>query len=216
MQLYSSKTALIGLFVLSFFPAALFSQTYSNKESSILSFTAGVTSSNLVNDSIHYKPGIMFHGGLAYSLMLNDRLNAAVELQYAGKAFRNESPIVKYRYFFADIPLYLQIKLGENIRFNAGVQYSIATNSQMITIDPTKTNGVNSVKVNAAKPTDFGFLGGMEFDVSKSFAIGARYTISASTFFQKNEVNFGVFQVSLKYSPIKTYQVFFHKKETQQ
>jgi len=209
------KAALIGLFLLSPGLAPLSAQTYSNKESSILSFTAGVTSSNLLNDSIHFKPGILFHGGLAYSLMLNERLNAGIEVQYTGKAFKNESPIIKYRYYFVDIPLYLQLKLGGSIRVNAGGFYSIATNSQVVTIDPSKANGVNATKINALKPTDYGFLAGVEFDVSKDIAISARYSISGSTFFQKNEPNFGVFQLSLKYSPIRTYQVFFHRKEEQ-
>ncbi|MCW3102221.1 MAG: hypothetical protein JWO09_661 [Bacteroidetes bacterium] len=210
------KTALIGLFLLLPGRATLSAQTYSNKESSILSFTAGVTSSNLLNDSIHFKPGILFHGGLAYALMLNEKLNAGIELQYTGKAFKNESPIIKYRYYFVDIPLYLQLKLGGSIRVNAGVQYSIATNSQMVTIDPSKASGVNAININALKQTDYGFLGGLEFDISKEIAVSARYSISASTFFQKNEPNFGVFQLSLKYSPIRTYQVFFHRKEAQQ
>ncbi|MCW3072838.1 MAG: hypothetical protein JWO44_2728 [Bacteroidetes bacterium] len=216
MHIHFSKTALIGLFLL--FPGwgSLSAQTYSSKESSILSFTAGVTSSNLVNDSVHFKPGILFHGGLAYALMLNDRLNAGIELQYTGKAFKNESPIIKYRYYFVDIPLYLQVKAGGSIRFNVGVQYSIATNSQMVTIDPSRANGVNAIKINALKATDYGFLGGIEFDISKDLSIGARYSISASTFFQKNEPNFGVFQLSLKYSPVRTHQVFFHRKEAQQ
>lgn len=158
----------------------------------------------------------MLHAGLVYTVMLNDRLNAGIEVEYTGKAVRNESPIIKYRFFYVDIPLYLQVNLSENIRLNAGVQYSIATNSQMTGIDPSNPNGVHTYKISAVRPTDYGFLGGVEFDVSKSISVGARYAISASSFFQKDEIGFGVFQLSLKYSPLKTYQVFFHKKEAQQ
>jgi len=67
--------------------------------------------------------------------------------------------------------------------------------------------------VKTLKSSDYGFLLGAEFDINKSIAIGARYSISGSTFFEQNAVNFGVFQFSLIYSPIKTYRVFFPKKE---
>jgi hypothetical protein len=190
-------------------------QVYSNKESSIFSFTAGMTSSNLLKDSIHYKPGISFCGGFSYSVMLNDRLNAEIELLYTGKAFKKESPIIKYRYFFVDIPLMLQVNLSENIRMNIGVQYSIATNAQYVTLDTNSTSGIHTYKASPVKSADYGFLGGAEIDLSKSISLGARYTISGSTFFEKNGVNFGVFQLSIKYSPIKTYRVFFPKKEAQ-
>lgn len=210
------KKALFSGLALFFFQGSLFSQVYSSKPSSIFGFTAGVTNTSLFNDSTNLKPGFMLHAGLAYTVMLNDRLSAGIEVQYTGKALRNESPIIKYRFFYLDLPLYLQINLSESIRINAGAQYSIATNSQMTGIDPSNPNGVNTFKINSIKPTDFGFLGGVEFDISKSISIGARYAVSSSSFFGKNEAGFGVFQLSLKYSPLKTYQVFFHKKEAQQ
>jgi hypothetical protein len=216
MQIYFSRKILITVLMFSLFQASVSAQTYSNKVSSVLSFTAGLTSSNLINDSIAFRSGILFSGGLSYSLMLTDKLNIALEVLYTGKAFKNDSPIIKYRYYFVDIPLFAQLKLGESIRFNLGLQYSIPTNSNVITIDPGNANGVNVQRTNAIKPADYGFLGGVELDVGKRFALGARYTISASAFFQKNETNFGVFQLSFIYSPIKTYQVFFGKKEAQQ
>lgn len=208
--------ASVFLFVFFYCNFNSISQTYSNKESSVFYFTVGMTSSNLINNSVKYKSGIMFNGGFAYNIMLNERLNAGIELLYTGKAFKNESPIIKYRYFFVDIPLIVQVSLSENIRLNAGGQFSIATNAQYITLDTNSSSGVNSYKTSALKSTDYGFLAGAEIDLSKNIALGARYTISGSTFFERNSVNFGVFQLSIKYSPIKTYTVFFRKKEAQQ
>jgi len=212
---FFSKALLFGL-LFSLYTHTLFSQTYSNKASSIFSFTVGMTSTSLLNDSIDYKSGIMFNGGFAYSVMLNNRLNIALEALHTGKGIKTESPIVKYRYFYVDLPLYAQIKVSESFRINAGVQYSIATNSQMISIDNTKTNGVRVDAISAIKPTDYGFLAGIDFDVSKSISLGARYTVSGSLLFEKHGTNFGVFQLSVKYSPIKTYQVFFHREKAQQ
>jgi hypothetical protein len=210
------KKALIALMLCISCITALHSQVYSNKESSILFFSAGITSSNLLKDSMHFKPGILFHGGIGYSVVLNDRFNVAAEVQYTGKGFKNESPIIKYRYFFVDVPLYAQVKFGESIRINAGVQYSVATNSQVVVIDPSKANGVNIINSAAAKPSDYSFLLGAEVDITKSFSLAARYSVSGSTFFVKNDINFGVFQFSVKYAAIKTYQVFFHKKDLKQ
>jgi opacity protein-like surface antigen len=216
MQKRLFRNALVTLSVLSFFNQEILSQTYSNKESSVLSFTVGMTSSNLINAPVKYRSGILYNGGLAYSLTLNEKLNAGIELLYTGKAFKNDSPIIKYRMFYVDIPLYLQIKLGAGVRINAGGQYSIAANGQRITLDPGNANGVHSDKISPIKSNDYGFLAGVEVDLSKQLSLGARYTISGSTFFEKDGINFAVFQLSLKYSPIRTYKVFFGKKEKQE
>jgi hypothetical protein len=208
--------ALIMILVLSFFQTHLTAQEYSNKESSIFCFTLGLTSSNLINDSIHYKAGILFNGGCTYSLALNDKLNVEMELLYTGKAFKTESPIIKYRYFFVDIPLFIQVNLSPNIRANIGGQYSIATNGMYSVLDTGGANGVKSYPLSAIKPVDCSFLLGGEFDLNKDLALGVRYTVSGSAFFEKNAINFGVFQISVKYAAIKTYKVFMHKKKSQQ
>ncbi|HEX8516303.1 MAG TPA: outer membrane beta-barrel protein [Bacteroidia bacterium] len=214
--MYLIKRALIVCLVLPVFSFRGSAQVYSNKVSSLLAFTGGVTSSNLINDSVKFRSGIMFSAGLSYNLMLNKRLNAGIDVLYTGKAFKYDSPIIKFRYFYLDLPLYVQINLSENVRVNTGVQYSIATNAQVVTLDPSEANGVDIQSTRALKPTDLSVLGGMEFDISKSIAVAARYCLSTSTFLQKHESNFGVFTLSLKYSPIKTYKVFFGKKEQQQ
>lgn len=215
MQIDFRRTQ-IAVFVFFILSSGVSSQTYSNKESSILSFSVGLTNSNLINSPTHYKSGTLCNAGLVYNLMLTERFNAGIELLYTGKAFKNDSPIIKYRYFYADIPLYLQVNLSNSIRINAGAQYSIATNSLMATIDPSNANGVHQGKIAAIKPVDYGFLAGIEIDVSKQLALGARYTLSGSTFFEKDAVNFGVFQFSIKYSPVRTYRVFFGKKGAQE
>ena len=216
MQIRNLKKALVILSVLFLFNPQLNAQTYSNKESSILSFTVGMTSSNLIKAPVKFKSGILASGGLAYALMLNDRWNVAIEALFTGKAFKNDSPIIKYRYYFTDIPVYAQLKFGENVRVNAGLQYSIGINGQRVTIDPSKANGVNVERIDAIKSSDYGVLAGVEFDISKQLSLGARYTLSGSTFLESNGINFGVFQLSFKYSPIRTYRVFFQKKETKQ
>lgn len=212
MQIYFSRKAL-PFVMLAFFSAPLFAQTYSNKPSSVFSFTVGLTSTKLLKDDKGYKSGILFNGGVAYSVMLSGRFNVAAELLYTGKAFKSEDPVVKYRNYFLDIPLYAQLKLGENIRINAGAQYSVGTNSQVVGLSSTNTSGVDVQHVKPVKATDYGFLLGAEFDISKSIAIGARYTVSGSAFFEQHALNFGVFQFCIIYSPIKTYRVFFGSKD---
>jgi len=213
MQIYFFRKTLIVTFVLNIFGTALFAQSYSTKPSSVFSFTLGLTSSNLIKDTVSYKSGILFNGGVAYSLTLNDHFNIAMEALYSGKAFKTESPVVKYRCYYFDIPLYAQLKLSESIRINAGAQYSIAAGTKKVVLDSTKPSGTRADKISAIKPADYGFLLGAEFDINKFIGIGARYTLSGSTFFEKSAINFGVFQFSVKYSPIKTYKVFFGKKD---
>ncbi|HEY0029969.1 MAG TPA: outer membrane beta-barrel protein [Bacteroidia bacterium] len=205
--------ASIGSLMLCLFFINGFSQVYSNKESSTFSMTVGLTSSNLINDSVKYRSGILCNGGFIYSVVLSEKLNIGVEALYTGKAFKNESPIIKYRYFYIDVPLYLQYKLSENIRFNLGAQYSSFTNSKIVVIDQSSNSGVNIKPSSSIKNTDYGFLAGAEIDLSDNLALTARYTISASTFFEKDAINFGVFQLSFNYSMFRTHKQFFHRQK---
>jgi hypothetical protein len=197
--------------VLFLFITSASAQVYSNKESSRFSFTAGMTSSKLLHDTVNYKAGISFGGGFMYSVVLSDQLNIGLEALYLGKAFKTDSPIIKYRYFYIDVPLYLQYKLGENIRFNAGGQVSVFTNSKIILIDGSNTAGVNVQNYKSIKWTDYSVLGGMEFDLTEDVSMGLRYTVSTSTFFQKDQPNFGVFEVSLNYAVYRSHRQFGKK-----
>ena len=121
----TSKKAFIIIWVLCFFSRTVFSQdVYSNKESATFSFTLGLTSSDLYHDTINYSQGILFNGGLVYTLTFSDKLNAGIELSYTGKSVKKDNPIIKYRFGYIDIPLYLQYKISDGIRANIGVQYS--------------------------------------------------------------------------------------------
>ena len=123
------NNALIIL-VLCFIYNHTFSQTiYTSNESSTFSFTLGLTSTNLVKDSMSYSSGVLVTGGGVYTLTLSKKFNFGAELSYTGKAVKTDSPIIKYRYFYIDVPFYLQWKLNKNFRTNAGLQYSKFTNS---------------------------------------------------------------------------------------
>jgi hypothetical protein len=210
---FSFKTNSL-LILICLFSSFSFSQIiYSNKESSRFSFTVGMTSSNLLKDSIHYKPGILFNGGFMYGISLSDRFNLTANVLYTGKSFKNDAPIIKYRFFYVDAPLYLQYKLGDNIRINLGGQYSWATNSKILVIDGTSSTGTNIKNGSAIKATDYGFLFGAEIDFNESISMAARYTISGSTFFEKDKVNFGVFQFSFNYVVYNSHKNLFHKNK---
>ena len=135
-----------------------------------------------------------------------------MELLYSGKGVKTEAPIVKYRYFYADIPLYLQYNVNDNIRFNFGGQYSIFTNAVASQIDGSNSSGVNNIKLNNIKNTDYGFLFGLEADLNDRLAICGRYTISGSTFFEKNKTNFGVFNLTFNYNLHTGYKQIFGTK----
>ena len=206
-----NKVVLISSLFL-FLSNTLFSQVvYSNKASSVFSFTIGLTASDLLKDSINYSTGILFNGGFVYSLMLSDKINLNAELLYAGRAVKTDKPITKYRYYAADIPLYMQYKLNENIRVNVGGQFSKFINATITTLDGSNANGVHTRKYKNIKNEDYSFLLGGEIDLNKNLTIGARYLLSASTFFEKGKPNFGVFQLSFNYSVIRTYKQFFHR-----
>lgn len=188
-----------------------YSQVYSSNATSTFSFTASMTSSNLIKDTMKYKSGILFSGGFMYSIVLSDKINVGMELLYTGKSFKNESPIIKYRYFYVDVPIYLQYKLGDNIRFNLGAQYSQFTNSTIVQLDQGSSTGTNTEPYNNIKPADVGVLFGAEIDLTENIALAARYTLSTSTFYDSNQVNFGVFQLSFNYAVYRSHKQFLNR-----
>jgi hypothetical protein len=105
----------------------------------------------------------------------------------------------------------LQFKLSESVRLNLGVQYSSFTNSKIIVIDPDGNAGVNIKPYNNIKPSDIGVLGGIEINLNKNVSAAVRYTLSASTFFEEKNTNFGVFQFSLNYAVYRTHKQFLNR-----
>jgi hypothetical protein len=200
----------LSLLVLLSFQAG--AQTYSNKESFRYSFTAGLTSSNLMKDSVKYRPGIYGNAGITAALVLNERINLGLEGLFSGKAFKQDSPIVKYRFFYLDFPLYIQYKLGDgSIRVNAGAQYSKFIGSRKVELDPNSANGVHQFNYVNIKDMDYSLLIGAEADLLQNLSFGARYTISTSAFAENGPPAFGVFQFSLSYVGFRSYrQLFSH------
>lgn len=205
--------ALIILLVLCFFSNFLFSQdAYSNKESSSFSFTVALTSSNLHRDTIRYSPGILFNGGFAYTLTFSDKINGGLELLYTGKAIKKDNPIIKYRFGYIDIPLYLQYKFSSTVRANIGVQYSKYVYSQMAYLDGSKTSGVHIKSFQSAIDHDYSLLLGAELNLSKDIVIAARYSLSATSLSDSHKPFFSVFQLSFNYVAFRSYKQIFHKK----
>lgn len=189
------------------------SQVYTSEPTSTFSFTVGMTSTQCMNDTLTYKPGILCNGGFIYTIRLNEKLNFGTEILYTGKSFKgNDGALIKYRYFYLDVPLYLQYKLGDNIRFNLGGQYSTFTNSKVVVLDVTSKTGVDIRKYNNIKASDIGVLFGAEVDITDNLALAARYTLSTDAF-GDSKVAFGVFQLSFNYSVYKSHKEFLNRKK---
>ncbi len=200
-------------FILLFFYSPARSQVYSENESATFSFTVGLTSSNLYNDTATYKSGILFNGGFVYSLTISERFNIAAEALFTGKAFKTDSPIVKYRFYYADIPLYLQFKFNEDVRLNFGGQFSKYLTSTESKTDNTQPNSIKTEKFRNIKDTDLSILAGLEVDINKNLTMAARYSISSDAFINKEKSSFGVFQFSFRYCAWRSYRQFFAGKE---
>ncbi len=200
--------------VLCLFSFQTFSQVYSNRESSTFFFTVGMTSTNLLNDTMKYKPGILCNGGFIYTVVLSDKLNVGGELLYTGKSFKGiDDPVVKYRYFYLDVPLYLQYKLGDNIRFNLGGQYSVFTNSKVVVVDVRNKNGVDIRPYNNIKPSDVSLIVGTEIDLAENIALAVRYSLSLSTLAKTDQIGFGVFQLSFNYAVYRSHKQFLNRNK---
>lgn len=206
--------ALILTLVLCFFSFFVRSQIiYTNKETASFGFTVGLTSSNLYNDTIAFKSGTLFLGGFAYSLTLTERTKLGVDLFLSGKAFKKDDPIVKFRYGYVDLPVYLQYHFTDDIKLNIGAQYSKYVFSQRASIDGSKKTGVRTEKINSDIDNDIALMGGFEFNFLKDLNLGARYTYSINAF-SKGKPYFGVFQLNLKYYVWRSNKQYFGKNRT--
>jgi len=213
IKIYNFK-ALTFLLVLFVSITSLSAQTvYSNKEYSRFGFTVGLTSSNLFNDTVGYTSGILFNGGFFYNIYLNDKFNVGLELLYSGKSMKKESPIIKYRFYYVDIPLFVQYKFSENIRAEIGLQYSKYINSKFLYLDGSKKSGMHVQSLSSNIDNEYSMLLGAEFDILKDFKIGARYSYSLKPFIGKTLPYFGVFQFTLGYVVHRSNKQIFGKKE---
>lgn len=205
--------ALITLLVLCCFSNFIFSQdVYSNKESSTFSFTLGLTSSNLYHDTIRYSTGILFNGGFVYTLTFSDKINFGLEALLTGKAIKKDNPIIKYRFGYIDIPLYLQYKFNPTVRANIGLVFSKNFYSRLAYLDGSKTSGVHLKSFQSPIDNDCGILLGIELNLAKDVFIAARYSLSATSMLNSNKPYFGVFQLSFNYVAFRSYKQIFHKK----
>lgn len=206
--------ALTFLLVLFLYANFSKSQTvYSNKEYARLGVFVGMTSSNLYRDTINYSSGIFVSGGLNYSMWLNDKLNLGVDLMYSGRSVKKESPIIKYRFGYLSVPVYLQYKFSENFRLNLGFEYSKFLNSQYSFIDGSKTSGMHIQSFSSNLDNDYGAFGGIEIDVKKDFTFATRYTYSLKSVTDTKSPYFGVFQFSFGYVINRSHKQVFGKKE---
>lgn len=195
-------------------PFGVMGQTYTNYPSVTVAPLIGITSTNLYNDSISYKPGILFSGGFYTGIRLHEKLDLGIELSYTGKAVKTDDPLTKYRFYYVDLPVYLQYKPIPGFRINFGGQYSKFTNSQITNIDGSTSSGSKTEKYINIKDQDFAFMAGADIDINEKLSVGARYTLSTSTFIDPQLINFGVFSLSFKYVLYRSYRVLFPKKET--
>jgi hypothetical protein len=210
-----NNKVLIVLFLLSFFVKGVYSQTYySNKESSTFSFTLGLTSTGLYNDTISYQQGILFNGGFVYTHIITDKTNIGVELLYSGMAVKSSSPIIKYRFGYIDIPVYFQYKFSDNFLANIGIQYSKYMSSKYYYLDGSHAGGVHPEPLATKMGDDVAVLAGIELGLSKNLFIAGRYTLSTNPFFDKASPYFGVFQLSFRYVVFRGFQQSDKKPST--
>ncbi len=208
------KNIILTCFIICFFQTVVISQTvYSDQESYTLSFKAGVNSTNLYKDTISYFQGIFFHGGFVNTFVFSNKINACLEIIYAGKSIKKDPPLVKYHFEYLDIPLYLQYKFSENIKANIGIQYSKYLSSQYIYIDGSKKNGMHTKTLFSNMYNDFSVLLATEFNLSKQLSLEGRYTLSTKFISSKSIPYFGVFQLSFKAVMFDSYKVFIRKNK---
>jgi hypothetical protein len=199
------KRLLIALFIISLAALQASAQKYytSDPSGSII-FAAGFNNSSLLTDTADHASIKTPFAGLMYNHVISERFNLNMGVSYIAKGYKNEKLHMKHRYFYAEMPVYLQYKLGDDIRFDIGAQYSLFTNATTTYLDGDKDGGQNSIHDNIAlKRTDPSAMLGAELKISDSFDLAARYTRSFSSF--KKELGFSSFQLQLHYRMISFY-----------
>ena len=187
---------------------------YSSKEQSRIGFIVGMTASQLYRDTMKYEAGIFFNAGLNYALSFSDKSNISIDLNLSGITVKRSNPIIKYRFFYIELPIYYQYKFSDNFRLNLGLQYSQPAFTESDSLDGAKgIVAVTRKSFSTKMGSDLGVLAGIEFDITPNLTMATRYTISAKSFGTTSDPYFGVFNVSFKIVLYHGYREIIHKKE---
>lgn len=188
---------------------------YSSEPTSAIIFTGGMTSSNVLNDSVSASsPVLALMGGLKYRYLISEKFSINAGALYSGKGYKREKLVEKYRYYYLDIPLYFQYHIVPDIKIDLGAQYSIFSMGNVTLLDDSKSSGVNHKRIAALKPNDYGLLAGINLKMHDNFDIAAQYYLSLSAF-QKavSPGDFSVFSLQLQYYMVKFYNAGKKKEE---
>jgi hypothetical protein len=200
------RTILLAFAFLVFTLPSLAQTYYSSDPASAILFCGGITSSNVLNDTASSNNVVSLMGGLKYRIILSEKFNLNLGAVYTGKGYKREKPIQKFRYYYLDIPLYLQYHLVQDVRIDLGAQYSVFSMGNITVIDDSKSSGVNHQRISALRPNDYGLRAGINIKMHDNFDLAAQYYLSLSAL-QKaaSPGDFSVFNVHLQYYMVKFY-----------
>lgn len=177
---------------------------YSGNPTSSIFLQGGMTSSDLVHNGQSSRRIVSPTAGLMYSFSAHKKINVNLGLQLAGRGFQTDKPIAKHRFYYFDVPFYLQYKLSDDLRFDLGAQYSTFISGRSTVLDGNKSNGITKIKAGSALiPKEVaGFLG-VEFRVFDSVDLSARYVLSLDAF--QNQPSFNSIELRLSYTMVSFY-----------
>jgi hypothetical protein len=207
---------LIWIVALSFEANCTFAQRYyTNESAGSIMFVAGFNSSRLLTDTAD-NPGLKTPlAGLMYSYYPKGQFNISIGAIYAAKGYKQEKLHESHRYFYVDIPLYVQYKLSDDIRFDLGGQCSLFTASATSYLDGSSQQGAKTVWGSQSLiKNDLGIVGGVDIKLGDNFDLTAHYSRSFAAF--QNKTGFDSFELHLHFYMVKFYQHGSKKEEPMQ
>lgn len=185
--------------------AAYGQRHYTGEPSSSIFLQGGMTSSDVVHDGAASRRIVSPTAGLVYRLSAHKKINVNLGLQLAGRGFQADKPISKYRFYYFDVPFYMQYKLSDDLRFDFGAQYSTFISGRSTVLDGTKTNGITKIKAGTALiPTEVSSFLGIDFRVFDDVDLSARYVLSLDAF--QKQPSFNSIELRLSYTMVSFYK----------
>ncbi|TRX61844.1 PorT family protein [Fulvivirga sp. M361] len=181
-----------------FFLIVAFSQS-GQAQNAVIGLKAGTNISSLGGDTENLSTKWGFHGGFFSSLKLSEKLSLRPEIIASNQGARNSgNGDVKFTYWYLNAPVLLQYQRATPVAFNIGVQFGTVLNA--------KTKGADGDQdvTSQLKNIDFSAVIGIEYELSSSLSLEARYNYGISNASRNvipgdDKFQNRVFQLSLAY-----------------
>lgn len=149
-----------------------------NKEV-VTSLTGGISFGKLVSDQEREYLKMPFVGlNFGFPLSPKATLNAGAMFNIRGE--KTTIPFQKWRYSYIELPLFVQVEVLEDLRFEVGGRGSYLQKYEFGELNGSSNSGIGYIDLEKPEVFNFGFVFGLHSKLSENLSMYLRYDRSLS------------------------------------